>query len=177
MKYFKHIVMTILILLLAFDLSFAAESNYDETVVIANREGVTIYSGTTTFADSGSGDAYYTQAMYIGGQNTTDAKGRFICSEAGTEDVNVLTEYSFDGETFFDGETCADLDALGTTAVIDTIGTEAGAVSLNFDVAPWMRFKFVAGQAINSTTVSWALSLKKQAGLELLALGKAKDTQ
>jgi len=177
MKFLNKSAISFAVILLLMLPLFAAETNYDETAVGVDYAGVLLYKGTITFSDSGSGDAYYTQGMYTGGSNVANGLLYAICSEVGTEDVNVLTEYSFDGETWITGETMANLDALGTTAVVDTVGVEAGTVSALFDVAPYTRLKFVAGQAINATTVTWALMLKKDAGLETQRLRKSVDTQ
>ena len=152
----KNIIVFVLVLLVSFSISFGVETNYNEAVSPSFQPGKIIYQGTVTFADSGSGDIYYTQAMLVAPVTYSDALARFICSEVGTEDVNVIYEYSFDNVTYFAGTTPADLDALGTTAVIDTIGTEAGTGQIKHRTAVWMRIKFVAGQAIGSTTVTWA---------------------
>jgi hypothetical protein len=80
-----------LFLMLLAGISFAVETNYNEPVTRTEPWGAVVYSGTVTFSDSGNGDTYYTQTMLIGAVDK-DYYGwiRVICSEVGTEDVNVF---------------------------------------------------------------------------------------
>ena len=154
----------------------AAETNYNEVVNKAEHHGGLVYYGTVTFADSGNGDAYYTQKMKISASNYADGYARFICSEVGTEDVNIYTEISHDGTTWIALDTDADLDAVGTTAVVDTIGLEQGTDQLLYHASPYLRFKMEAGQAMNSTIVTWNYWMSKNAGVEFKAVGGTSDT-
>ena len=176
MKSKLFFLVIIIMALLSFSVLMAA-THYDEDVTVVDRTGILIYKGTVTFADSASGAIYYTQAMLIGAVNATDGYARYICSEKGTEDVNVFYEYSMDGTNWYVGTTDANVDAVGTTAVLDTIGIVAGTNEFKFHSAAWYRIKFVAGQAIGSTTVTWVNSFKKPAGLERVNCGLAKNTQ
>lgn len=157
----KRLITFITILLLVFSVPlFAVETNYDQAVSADYNYGGITYNGTVTFSDSGSGDIYYTQWMCIGFVD----KSKYgwldvVCSEVGTEDVNVFFEYSNDCyNTYLDG-TDSDLDAVGTTAVQDTVGIYQGTASEKYASFGWVRLKFVAGQAINATTVTWSFEL------------------
>ena len=171
---FKIVLVTLIsILLISFPLM--AGSHYDETVDKNDVVGKVNYSGTVTFADSASGAAYYTQAMAIGGMTDAYGYAYFICSEAGTEDVNVFVEYSNDKLTWVAGTTDSDLDAVGTTAVEDTIGIVQGAMSYKYKSWLYMRLKFVAGQAINSTTVTWTIGFNKNSGVDRTNLARVSN--
>ena len=172
----KNIIVFIFVLLVSFGISFGVETNYNETVSPSHQPGKLIYQGNVTFSDSGNGDIYYTQAMLVAPVTYSDGLARFVCSEVGTEDVNVFIEYSYDNVTYYAGITPADLDAVGATAVIDTIGTEEGAAQIKHRTAVWMRFKFVVGQAMNATTLTWATAFILPAGVVEEDLYKVKDT-
>jgi len=177
-KTFRSFLVAALILVMAaLPLISQAGTTYDQAVSKLDLWGTLVYKGTVTFTDSASGAIYYTQRMFTGAVNASDGLARFICSEKGTEDVNVFIEYSVDGENWTVGTTDADVDAVGTTAVTDTVGIVQGVDQYLFHIYPYMRFKFVAGQAINSTTVTWAVAFRKPAGSELKYLGAVKNTQ
>ena len=168
-------VSIVLVLLMVFS-SLQAATNYNETASKAEHYGALVYSGTVTFTDSSNGDIYYTQKMKVSASNSADGYGRFICSEAGTEDVNVFIEYSFDGITWITGTTDADLDAVGTTAVVDTLGIVQGVNQILYHMSPYMRFKFVVGQNMNSTTLTWNYWMSKNSGVELKSVGGVSNT-
>lgn len=171
MKTFKILINAVIMLMLIFSLSFAVETNYNSTITPTESPGAVTYSFSTTFSDSGSGDIYYTQGFWI--KDLTEANGYInaICSEVGTEDVNIFVEYSntFTG-TYVAGTTDTDLDAVGTTAKQDTIGIVAGAAEIKYKAYKYARLKFVAGQAIGSTTISGAVTFWKPEGLKGIIL-------
>jgi hypothetical protein len=167
-----------MILLLAIAPSIMAGTHANQTVNDPiERWGKLIYSGTVIFADSASGAIYKTQSMLISAVNVEDGYGYYICSEAGTEDVNVTYEYSFDNSNWFAGTTDSDLDALGTTAVWDTIGVVQNSNELKYHSCVFFHIVFTAGQNMNSTTVTWNTSFIKPAGLETKNLGLVKDSE
>ena len=157
--------------------AFAAQAGTadDVTVNVINRTGKLAYYGTVTIeaADS-TGEINYTQAMYIGGVNASDALGRFVCTGT-TADQNVFVEYSIDGTTWTAGTTDTDLDALGNTAVVDTFGMANGTNEGIFHTFMWMRLKFVAGQDVTVGVVSWAVVFIKPNGIEQVRLHIIKD--
>lgn len=163
MKLFKYLIPLLIVLLVP--LVFSA-SYYNETVSKLDVPGKVVYYGTTTFADSASGTIYYTQAFFIAPYTAAYAYGYFVCSEAGTEDVNVFLEYSNDRTTWYAGTTNSALDAVGTTAKMDTLNIIAGAEDEPYRTFVWARLKFVAGGAINSTTISWSVGFDKPSGLQ-----------
>jgi hypothetical protein len=160
MRSFK---ITFLILLLTVFCAFAA-TNYDETVSKLDLPGKVVYYGSVTFADSASGDIYYTQAFLYGPYNSGIFFGYFVCSEAGTEDVNVFIEYSNDRTTWYIGATNSALDAVGTTAKADTLNLINGVTDFPYKTFVWARMKFVVGQNMNSTTLTWSVGLDKPDG-------------
>ena len=166
----------LIFLLLFFCFSYAVETTYDQTVnSIDTRPGKLYYYGTVTFTEHGSGDIYYTQCMYIGSVNSTYGYGHFVCSEVGTEDVNVFIEYSNDRIAWVVGTTDPGLDAVGTTEKQDTIGIVNGVAELKYKTYNWMRYKFVTGQAIDITTLTWGTNFTKPEGLKSKRLAVRKN--
>jgi hypothetical protein len=159
MRRFKYLIP--LLLLVLFQSALAVDTFYDSTVTVIDVPGKTIYHGTCTFDSSASGDIYYTQGVYIGGLNQNNAFGYFICSEVGVEDVNVFFEYSNDLTNWIVGTTNSGLDAVGTTAKSDTIDVIAGAQDVLYKNNVWMRIKFVAGQDIGETQVTYSVGFDK----------------
>ena len=177
MKAQTLILMLIVVALMVSAPVFAA-SHYNDTITARDFDGVVEYHYSVTFSDSASGAIYYTQAFWIGDMWGQPLLLNGICSEAGTEDVNVFVEYSnTQTGTFVTGTTNSTFDALGTTAVQDTMNVIAGTTDIKSLTYGWARLKFVAGQAINSTTVTGCLRIPKQAGLIGETVKKAGDTQ
>jgi hypothetical protein len=141
-------------------------SYYDKAVSKRDLPGRVIYFGSVAFADSASGTNYYTQAMLVSPFSAANAYGYFVCSEVGTEDVNVFVEYSNDRLTWYAGTTNSSLDAVGTTAKTDTLNIVAGAHDMIYHTFVWVRLKFTAGQAINSTTITWSVGFDKPSGIQ-----------
>jgi len=169
MKTSKLFLTVVLVLIGVF--AVQAGSTYVQIVNPINRIGKLAYSGTVTFVDTVTGATYFTQAFYIGAVNYSDALARFQCTEVGTEDINVFTEYSVDALTWVDGTTDTDLDAVGVTAVLDTIGHVNGTNEVIYHTFLFMRYKFVAGQAIDTGMVlTYVTAFIKPAGLERVPL-------
>lgn len=153
---FKFKIFLMAFLILALILPVFSATHYDKAVSIKDPDGKLVYYGTWLHADSVSGATYYTQGFFIGATNSSYAMGRFIMDAgAGAEDVNVFTEYSYDGTNWIAGTTDTGLDAVGTTAVIDTIGIREPFL---YKTALFMRFKFVNGQLIGSAIKNWVWS-------------------
>lgn len=170
-------LITIILVILTLNIAMAA-THYDQDVSYIDRTGKLTYYGTVTFADSGSGAIYYTQAMFIGAVSEDYGYAYFVCSEVGTEDVNVFVEYApTEDGPWVAGTTDTDLDAVGTTAKTDTIGIVQGADAVVYHCFNFMRFKFVAGQAMNSTVLTYYAGFRKPSGLERMNVGLTKDTQ
>lgn len=153
-----------------------AGTTYVQIVNPINRIGKLGYSGTVTFTDTVVGATYYTQAFYIGAVNYSDALARFVCSEVGVEDINVFVEYSVDGLAWVAGTTDNDLDAVGTTAVLDTIGHVNGINEMIYHTFFFMRYKFVAGAAVDDGLIlTWVTAFIKPAGLERVRVDLVKN--
>lgn len=175
MKWMKFSPVFLLVALLIYG-AFAG-TTYNQSVSQTDRHGKVYYSGTVTFTDSGSGAVYYTQPMLITALSDNYGFANFKCSEAGTEDVNVFYEYApTPNGPWTVGTTDSDLDAVGTTQVIDSVGIVQGTAEQSFKANNWMRIKFVAGQAINSTTVTWGVNFKKNSGLETEKVALVKSS-
>lgn len=138
----------------------------------ATTKGQIIYYGSFEVVDSTANSTYYTQAMWVGGCNENNAYGYFVCSEAGTEDINVFVEYSRDLITWDAGTTNSALDAVGTTGKFDTLNIVAGAKDLEYWVLPWMRLKLVVGQNMNTPIFYWTVTLTKPEGLKQTPMAK-----
>ena len=169
---FKSIIF--LMALLALTFPALAATHYDQDVNILDPDGKTVYYGTFEFADSASGAIYYTQVFYVGAINYEYAMMRAICSEAGVEDVNGFVQYSFDGTNWIDGTTDSGWDAVGTTAKVDTVGIRDGIL---FKSAIFMRLKWVAGQNIGSTNLSFWIVFQKPSGVITKNFGSVFDDQ
>jgi hypothetical protein len=70
-------------------------------------------------------------------------------------------EYSADNLNWITGTTDSNLDACGTTAKVDTIGITQGVEQVNYQVYPYFRLKFVVGQAMNATVLTYTVTFKK----------------
>jgi hypothetical protein len=160
-KKIKYLILPLLLLL--FQTVFAVDTFYDKTVKALDSYGKVHYYGSFVFDSTASGDTYHTQAFQIAALSAGNAYGYFVCSEVGTEDVNVFVEYSLDRVNWTAGTTNSALDALGTTAVEDTLNIIAGAAETKYKTFIWMRLKFVAGAAIGATTVTFSVSFEKPA--------------
>ncbi|MCB1323526.1 MAG: hypothetical protein KDK34_24925 [Leptospiraceae bacterium] len=156
----------ILFLLVALFLSFQALAgdNYNGTTSVYS-EGHTyvVYKFTGTFTGADSTGNWYSKGMFIGDANDSDGYVQVTLanSASGTEDVNGFIEYSYDGVTWTAGATDANLDAISTTTINDTLGIAGGADQLLFHNSNLMRVK-LDGQAGNpQTTWTVYVTLKK----------------
>ena len=156
----------------------ASATTYDSLAVTEyDVTGAVTYSGSWTISDSASGAIYQSKAMLLSPLAGDYGYGYFKCSEVGTEDINVFFEYSNDLSTWTAGTTDTDLDAVGTTAVLDTIGYVAAAQEYLYKTRIWFRLKAVVGQNMNATTFSWEVSFRKPAGLERVKLSNTTYSQ
>lgn len=176
---FKNIFFVILaILIMAFN-SFAADTT-DTAVNWVEGDTWILYYGPATFGAAGGTDNAYTQAFFIGDCNKE--YGGISCyatNVAGTEDVNGIIEYSLEKDganaSFGGAETYADLDAIATTVVQDTLGINAGEDDM-FKHALWARIKF-DGQTgnPNSLVMNWQVFLHKKVGAPKRGVAGAKS--
>lgn len=140
---------SILILLLVVSFAFAVDTISNKAVSARHDGGRFHYHAAVAVDSIASGDINYTQAMYIPANSNFYA--RVISSEVGTEDFNIFFEFASDPEgTWVVDATNSAFDAVGTTAVLDTVNVIGGAASKLAEILPWMRVKIVNGQAITA---------------------------
>ena len=174
---FKILAVFAIIFLMAFN-AFAADTT-DTAVNYVEGDTWIIYYGPATFGAAGGTDNAYTQAFYIADCNLQYGGIYCYATEAGTEDVNPILEYSADDDasnaTFGWATTYADLDATGTTIKSDTLGINAGAQD-GFKFSKWARIKF-DGQAgnENSLVMNWYVYLTKKPGAPTRGVAGAKS--
>lgn len=161
MKYMK--VMIVLMVLLWCAGAFAGDL-YNTDVKVEMGKSYVIYYGTV---DTVNTDNSYTQWMNISGMNHDASYIWAVCSNvAGTEDVNVLVEYSMDRTnavaTTLNSGALDDMDQLSTTTKYDTISTIGGAACPVYKAKPkWFRVKFDGQSGNGATTISWWCVFRK----------------
>lgn len=139
----------IVLILSLVSLAWAVDTISNKAVSARHGGGRFHYHAAVAVDSIASGDINYTQAMYIPANSNFYA--RVISSEVGTEDFNIFFEYASDPEgTWYVDATNSAFDAVGTTAVADTVNVIAGASSILAETLPWMRVKIVNGQAITA---------------------------
>jgi len=99
-----------------------------------------------------SAGSWHSPPMLIADCNSADGYTYAVgTAGAGTEDVNLIYHLSLDNaRNYWTTVTPADYDALGGTAVVDTIGYEEAADSAIFSVAQWLVVEY-DGQASNES--------------------------
>ena len=138
-----------------------------------------IYYGPATFGVAGGEDNCYTQAFYIGDCNYEYGGIYCYATEAGTEDVNPILEYSASptaaNATFGWATTYADLDAQGVTIKADTLGINSAALD-GFKYSLYARIKF-DGQTSNenSLVMNWYVYVSKKPGAPKSGVAGAKS--
>jgi len=177
MKY-KFLFMIVAIFIMAFGSLFAADTT-DTAVNWVEGDTYIIYYGPATFGVAGGEDYCYTQAFYIADCNYEYGGIYCYATEAGTEDVNAILEYSAASTaanaTFGWATTYADLDAIATTIKSDTLGINAGALD-GFKYSKWARIKF-DGQTGNphSLVMNWYVYVSKKPGAPKRDVAGAKS--
>jgi len=168
MKKIKYLIGGLILALML----MSVDSIYDKAVVIRDTDSKWLVHAAVTIDSIGSGDIHYTQAFQVPASAYIYCRG--IASEVGTEDFNLFFEYTDDPEeTWVTGTTNSAFDALGTTAVIDTVNVIAGTTDLLSELYHWMRIKIVNGQAITASgTVTLDIGGKKVFQDESITGGK-----
>jgi len=152
-RYIKSFLLLMMLTAFAF-----SATHYNEAVTVTIVPGGVIYSGTIDMTGDSTG-TYYTKAFDVTIQDRTNlAWINVICSNvAGTEDVNGFLFYSnAENPTVANGvigPTDGDLDAIGTTAKIDTASIQAG--SPRFRGSRWCSVKIIGQSGNPLTTFSW----------------------
>ena len=177
----------IVLLVLFASMAMAAETYYNRSVEWDDEPGYVLYtSGTILVSDTITATVYYTKAMKIGPFTESYAYATFQVAgtTTGTEDINVIVEYANDPDdtnaiwVLGAGTTDSDLDAVGTTVVLDTIGIVAATAEAKYKTYTWMRYKFVLGQAnMAGKIIKFSTKFTKPEGLKARTVGQsAKDT-
>jgi len=160
MKYNLFKIGILIVLLLAFSVCGWAGTTDDETVSVKIGETYVLYYGTIDMSDDTTG-TFKTQAMHFQELSEGTAYAYVVCSEAGTEDVNVTAEYSMDGTNFVAASAIDGLDACGTTAKQDTVDIITGVEQVKHRVGKWIRLSFVGQTGNGDTTISWWILFRK----------------
>lgn len=160
MKAFRNILF--LLVLAALTGFVNAGENYRQTTtkVFETPTYVLYKVGPYTMTDS-TGN-YYSRTMQLGGLNATDGYMYITQTEVGTEDVNYSLQYSFDGVNWINQSAAdSDLDAVGTTAVTDTLGIIDGTNDGLFHNSIFFRTKGDGQTGSQQTQVTIYLYLNK----------------
>lgn len=170
----RNIFSVLIILVFMVTLGYSADQ-YNQTVKVYESPTHVVYYGTIIFTASNLEDNWYTQAMPI-----LDLQGDAgfvwaVCSDVtGTEDVNILIQYSPDRTNWTTSSLNSGviIDQVQTTMKGDTLSTYTGVRDTYFPGARWMRLN-ADGQASNvATTVSWYIVLKKTEAFEFKGFRK-----
>jgi hypothetical protein len=166
---FKILMVAMALLILWAPLMVWGADVYNEPVRWYETKSHVVYYG---ICDTMGTDNSFTQWFCILGLADYPAYGWAICTNGtGTEDVNVLVEYSMSGAN---ATALADannsgavdgLDALTVTYKSDTLTTYEGTASPQFKTKPiWMRLKFdgQTGNPANSDVYWWAIFRKSE---------------
>jgi len=172
--FFIGFVLMFLFLILFWSNAFSGDTYNYAVTTKGNLESKLIYQGKIDMSDDTTGN-HYTKWMYITDFNNNDAYIWAVCSEAGTEDVNVTAEYSMNADStstgFVAGTAIDGLDALGTTPKVDTVNVVTGTADVKFKAARMVRFKFDGQTGNGDTTVSWWFVLRRNAVYDQKAKG------
>ena len=169
----KAIILTALIFLLPFGL-FAVDTDYNKGTINANHAaGKWQYHYEVTVDSVASGDIIYSPAFFVPASTSTYEFFRVVASNAtGTEDFNIFFVYMDDpGEGIASAgvieATDSDLDAVGTTAVEDTLGIAQGTVSKKHKFFNWVSIKIVNGQTVSPATISFDIGGDVAVGVDV----------
>ena len=144
------------------DLTTKALSGYDNASAYYETASTVTYIFKATWADSS--DHYHSKPFFIGDCNDADAYVSAIVSAA--SDVNPIYHFSYDNCNTWVAITPADLDALSSTAVVDTMGHEAGVNEISgFHRGMWLVVELADGStALEDDEICiWTASFKKDA--------------
>jgi len=169
MKKLLHNFLMIFAVIAAFAIPLQAQT-YDSAVTVVEGSTFIRYTGS---AEVTTTESTYTQAMFLADASANYA---FIAASlpdvTGTEDVNVLVEFSNDLLNWTAGGTTV-IDQLTTTARYDTLNSVAGTEFTYWKGSVWFRLVF-DGQTGNPTnTASWNVILPKNAGAPLKGAANA----
>ena len=121
--------------------------------------------------------SWHSQPMWIGDCNDVDGYCYAVGEgTAGTEDINLIYHFSYDNRTtWFTAVTPHNYDALGSTAVHDTMGIESTANVGAFHNGRWLVVEY-DGQATNESNrlFTYVVTMTKDATITDNAGGYVK---
>ena len=175
MNKFLFILMAVM---LSFGLYAANTDNYNRgTVVDLNRVNtLSAYANAVGYYEKGdqvqytvkftvtddSSDQQHSKPFFIGDCNAVDGYVSGITSAA--SNINVYYHFSYDNCNTWTTVTPANFDALSSTAVVDTVGVEAGTNDLTgFHTGTWLVVEVEGGgtEANEDETVIFNFSFTK----------------
>ncbi len=178
-----NIYIMFLAALLTWSLCFGqADTTKNNTARYEDLPGMVRYYGTTTTSSDDSIGIDYTQAFYIAPLTTSNAMWSAVMSNAagGTEDCNVVLEYSFDLTTWFAASLASGMikEQLTTTRIVDTLNVQTGSSDPYYKAAIWARLKndYQAGNPIG-TVLSWDVVFRKASGSENIKFGRVENSK
>ena len=118
--------------------------------IVAYWEDFTTVVYKFRFTYTSDTDNYHSKPLYIGDCNAVDGYVYGKADAAGNTDA--FFHFSADDRNTWETTTPADLNALSNTAVVDTIGIEAGTNDISFHAARWLVIE-ADGQASNDGDV------------------------
>lgn len=187
----KFKIFVFMVALLMATISFSQETYYNRTVEVDDSPGYVVYDNTFTVLDTITATVYYSEAFknINAFSDATDSVAwstfEVAGTTTGTEDINVFVEYADDPDETNTrwaariDSTQSALDAVGTTIVQHKIGLNpnAGNRSFKHNKFPWMRLKYVLGQANNAGKIIKAsVKFKKPLGLMNQNIGRKAST-
>ena len=147
----KSILMLMVLIFSFIQASFAQVSTWNFEVKDRHSSGKFSYNIPMAIVAVANTDINYSQAFYLPATTDTYIFMRAVASEVGTEDINLFWQFASDPSvvtaSWITEATDSDLDAIGTTAVEDSIGIAQGTVSKKHKIYGWCRIKAVNGQA------------------------------
>ena len=148
----------------------AQAQTYDAAVNVVEGSTYIRYTGAVSVDTTAS---TYTQAMLLADANQGLSFIRASMPDvAGTEDVNVLIEFSNDLLNWTAGATTV-IDQLSTTAVFDSLSTINSAEFLHWKGSVWFRLVFDGQTGNPSNTVTFDAVLPKNSGAPAVKVGNA----
>jgi len=150
----RKFIFALIVLALVFlgPVQAADHFNAGTIAVYESHTSITYVWTLTVPALGDSAGSWHSRPMYIADCNAVD--GYYVAfgtAGAGTEDHNILLHYSYDNRTtWFTAITKHNMDALGATAVHDTLGIESTANVGAFHNGRWLVAEY-DGQASNES--------------------------
>jgi opacity protein-like surface antigen len=142
----KKLFLALIVVALALLGTVQAADHYNAgTIVIYESHTSIVYKWTMTVPAGGdSTGSWHSRPMFIADGNAVDGYVMAVgTGTAGTEDANILYHFGYDNRTtWYSAVTPADLDAVGATALHDTIGINSGTNTHEFHNGRWLVVEY-----------------------------------